>query len=124
MRSRENSSSAVKSRTLLWASPKLKRYYFNRHTQEPGDVYDQFRKVLRKLEKGYEFETITADKILWDRLVFGIKDDKLIRETTPWIEIVAHQDKSSCASECMIAQIKKEFGDGNCERCEKKYCIL
>lgn len=48
------------------------------------ESYDHFRTALLKLAEGCHFETITPDEILWDRLVFGIKDQqarkKLLRK--------------------------------------------
>ena len=48
----------------------FERYRFNRRIQEAGESYDQYRTELRKLAEGCDFETITPDKILQDRLVF------------------------------------------------------
>jgi len=44
--------------------------------QEPGESYDHSRTALLKLAEGCEFETITPDEILRDRLVFGIRDQQ------------------------------------------------
>ncbi len=57
------------------------RYLFNRRAQEPGETYDQYHTALRKLAEGCDFQTITVEEILRDRLVFGIKDGK-VREIT------------------------------------------
>lgn len=54
----------------------FERYRFNRRGQESGESYDQYRTALRMLAEGCDFQTITPDEILRDRLVFGIKDDK------------------------------------------------
>ena len=61
----------------------FERYCFNRRVQEPGETYDQYRTalLLLKLAAGCEFDKITADEILRDRLVFGIKDNR-VREAT------------------------------------------
>ena len=55
----------------------FERYRFNRRSQEPGETYDQYRTALRKLAEGCEFEAITPDEILRDRLVFGVRDDNV-----------------------------------------------
>ena len=55
----------------------FERYRFNRRMQEAGESYDQYRTALIKLAQGCEFQTITPDEILRDRLVFGIRDNKL-----------------------------------------------
>ena len=54
----------------------FERYRFNRCAQEAGESYDQYRTALRKLAEGCDFERITPDEILRDRLVFGIRDAK------------------------------------------------
>ena len=55
----------------------FERYHFNLRVQEPGETYDQYRTTLRKLAEGCDFQTITPEEIFQDRLVFGIKDDKV-----------------------------------------------
>ena len=55
----------------------FERYRFNRRSQEPGETYDQYRTALRKLGEGCKFEAITPDEVLRDRLVFGVRDDKV-----------------------------------------------
>ena len=55
----------------------FERYRYNLRTQKPGETYDQYRTALRKLAEGCDFQTITPEEILRDRLVFGFKDDKV-----------------------------------------------
>ena len=55
----------------------FERYCFNRRVQESGESYEQYRTALRKLSEGCEFESITPGEILRDRLVFGIRDNKV-----------------------------------------------
>ena len=85
----------------------FEHYLFNRRTQEVGETYDQYRMVLRKLAERCDFETITAEEILRDRLVFGIKDDKvrerLLRE--PKLSLT-RTDEICRAAEGMTAQMK------------------
>ena len=63
----------------------FERYRFNRQTQDVGESYDQCKTALRKLAEGCEFDMITPDEMLRDRLVFGILDSKvrerLLRES-------------------------------------------
>ena len=63
----------------------FERYRFNRRTQEAGESYDQYKTALRKLAESCDFDTITPDEMLRDRLVFGIRDSKvrerLLRES-------------------------------------------
>ena len=44
--------------------------------QEPGESYDQYRTALLKIAEGCNFQSVTPDEILRDRLVFGIKDQQ------------------------------------------------
>ena len=55
----------------------FERYRFNRCTQQPGESYDHYRTALRRLAEGCDFDTITPEEILRDRLVFGISDAKV-----------------------------------------------
>ena len=55
----------------------FERYRFNLQSQEPGESYDQYRMALCLLPESCEFNSITPDEILRDRLVFGIRDDKV-----------------------------------------------
>ena len=59
----------------------FERYRFNRCPQEPGDTYDQHHTTLRKLAESYEYQSITLGAILFNRLVFGIKEGT--RATSP-----------------------------------------
>ena len=63
--------------------------------------------ALRKLTEGCDFQTITPEEILQDRLVFGIKDDKvrerLLRESNLTL---SKTDEICRAAESMIAQMK------------------
>ena len=63
----------------------FERYKFNKRTQESGESYEQYKTTLRKLSEACEFDTITPNEILRDRLIFGIHDTKvrerLLRET-------------------------------------------
>ena len=55
----------------------FERYRFNKRAQELGESYEQYRTTLRKLAESCEFREITPDEILRDRLIFGIRDDKV-----------------------------------------------
>ena len=48
----------------------FERYYFNLRTK-------MYRTALWKLAEECDFQTITPEEFLRDRLVFGIKDDKV-----------------------------------------------
>ena len=85
----------------------LELFKFNQRRQHPGKSYDQYRTALRKLAEGCEFNGITPDELLRDRIGFGIGDSKvrerLLREATLTLE----KTDEICASECMAAQIKE-----------------
>lgn len=85
----------------------FERYRFNRRTQEPGETYDQYRTALRKIAESCEFNMITPDEILRDRLVFGIRDaktrERLLRETKLTLQ---RTDEICHAAESMSAQMK------------------
>ena len=56
----------------------FERYKFYSRMQDAGESYDHYRTALRQLADRCEFETITADQILRDKLVFGIQDTREI----------------------------------------------
>ena len=55
----------------------FERYHFNWRQQESGETYEQYCTALRKLSQTCEFQSITPEELLRDRLVFGIRDDKV-----------------------------------------------
>ena len=55
----------------------FERYKFNKRTQESRESYEQYKTTLRKLSEACEFDTITPNEILRDRLIFGIHDTKV-----------------------------------------------
>ena len=85
----------------------FERYRFNRRTQEVGESYDQYKTALRKLAEGCDFDTITPDEMLRDRLIFGIRDSKvrerLLRESK--LDL-ARTDEICRSAESMHAQMK------------------
>ena len=85
----------------------FQHYCFNCRQQEARERYEQYRTALRKMAQECEFGTITPDEILRDRLVFGVRDDKvqerLLREPNL---MLAKTDELCCAAESMLVQIK------------------
>ncbi|XP_048577104.1 uncharacterized protein K02A2.6-like [Nematostella vectensis] len=85
----------------------FERFRFNQRMQEPGESYEHYRTALRKLAESCEFDTITPDEILRDRLLFGIHDTKvrerLLRESKLTL---AKTDEICRAAESMLAQMK------------------
>ena len=49
---------------------------FNRRNQEPGETVDQYVSVLRNMAKTCGFCDCMKDKLLMDRLLLGITEDK------------------------------------------------
>ena len=85
----------------------FERYKFNRRTQEAGESYDQYRTALRKLAEGCAFETIAPDEILRDRLVFGIRDDKVRERLLKEANLtLTKTDEIARAAETMLFQMK------------------
>jgi len=85
----------------------FERYRFNLRAQEPGESYDQYRTALRMLADTCAFQSITPDEILRDRLVFGVRDDKvrerLLRESNLTL---SKTDEICRAAESMVSQMK------------------
>ena len=86
----------------------FERYRFNKRAQEPGESYEQYRTTLQKLSESCEFRAITPDEILRDRLIFGIRDDKvrerLLREPNLTL---AKTDQICRAAKSMTVQMKE-----------------
>ena len=74
----------------------FERYRFNQRVQESGESYDQYKTALRKLAEGCGFNSITRGEILRDRIVFGIRDNKvrerLLRESNLMRYLLYHFD--------------------------------
>ena len=60
------------------------RYLFHQRHQQVGESYEKYKMELRMLARTCDFENITPEEILHDRLVFGIRDgrvkERLLRE--------------------------------------------
>ena len=53
---------------------RFERYKFFSRMQESGESYDHYQTALRQLVERFEFESITPNQILHDKLVFGIRN--------------------------------------------------
>ena len=85
----------------------FERYRFNRRSQEPGETYDQYRTALRKLGESCDFQSITPDEILRDRLIFGISDSKVRERLLRASDLtLAKTDEICRAAESMSLQMK------------------
>ena len=75
--------------------------------QKAGESYDHYKTSLRKLAEGCDFDNITPDEILRDRLAFGINNGKvresLLREAKLTL---SKMDEIYRAAESMRAQMK------------------
>ncbi len=85
--------------------------------QEPGESYDHFRTALLKLAEGCNFETITPDEILRDRLVFGIKDqqarEKLLRKANLTLADTDDICRSHEATSTQMKMVEETLGTIN-----------
>ncbi|XP_074624378.1 uncharacterized protein LOC141882321 [Acropora palmata] len=89
----------------------FERYRFNQRVQEAGETYDQYRTALRKLAESCEFANITPDEILRDKLIFGIRDDKVRERLLRESQLTLQKADEICrAAESTAAQMK-EVGD-------------
>ena len=97
----------------LGDSVTFERFRFNKRSKQAGETYDQYKTALRKLAEGCEFHTITPEKILRGRLVFGICDvkvrERLLRESQPTLK---KTDEICLASDNTATQLK-EVSEGN-----------
>ena len=85
----------------------FERYRFNRRTQEAGESYDQYKTALRKLAEGCDFDTITPDEMLRDRLIFGIRDSKVRERLLRESKLTLGKTDEICrAAESMHTQMK------------------
>ena len=73
--------------------------------QKTGESYNQYRTALIKLAQGCEFQTITPDEILRDRLVFGIRDNKVQERLLRKSKLTLAETDEICHS--MLAQMKE-----------------
>ena len=96
----------------------FERYRFNKRAQEAGESYDQYKTALRKLAEGCEFDTITPEEILRDRLIFGIREvkvrERLLRES----QLTLQKTDEICRASESTAQQLKEVSEGDTE-CSK-----
>lgn len=86
----------------------FERYRFNQRVQEAGESYDQYKTALRKLAEGCDFNAITPDEILRDRIVFGIRDNKVRERLLRESKLTSQKTDEICrASESTAAQMKE-----------------
>ena len=89
----------------------FERYRFNQRVQEARETYDQYRTALRNLAESCEFANITPDEILRDKLIFGIRDDKVHERLLRESQLTLKKGDEICwAAESTAAEMK-EVGD-------------
>ena len=59
------------------ANTPYERCIFNTRNQKESETFDQYLTELRKLSNSCKFDTITPDEILRDRLILGLKNEKI-----------------------------------------------
>ena len=85
----------------------FERFRFNRRVQEPGETYEHYRTELKKIAESCNFEEITPEEILRDRLLFGIRDDKVRERLLRESQLTLKKTDEICrASESMQKQMK------------------
>ncbi len=55
----------------------FERFKFNSRSQNSGEPFDQYITSLRQLQDKCDFDKITPNELLRDRIVFGIVDQKV-----------------------------------------------
>lgn len=89
----------------------FKRYRFNQRVQEAGETYDQYRTAPRKLAESCEFANIAPDEILRDKLIFGIRDDKVSERLLRESKLTLQKADEICRAAVSTAAQMEEVGD-------------
>ena len=75
--------------------------------QESGKSYDHYRTALRQLAERCEFESITPNQILRDKLMFGIRDSKVRKSLLREKNLSLEKTDEICRShETMVQQMR------------------
>ena len=86
---------------------RFERYKFYSRMQESGESYDHYQTALRQLVERCEFESITPNQILRDKLVFGIRDSKVRERLLHEKNLSLEKTDEICRShETMVQQIR------------------
>ena len=89
----------------------FERYKFYSTMQESGESYDHYRTALRQLAERCEFESITPNQILRDKLVFGIRDSKVRERLLCEKNLSLEKTDEICSSHETMVQQMKVVGD-------------
>ena len=89
----------------------FERYRFNSRGQHAGESLEQYVTELRKLSAKCEFNSVTPDQLLRDRIVFGLRDDKvrerLLRESMLSLEKCLEICRASEVSLKQLQEVKQ-----------------
>ena len=90
----------------------FERYKFYSRMQESGESYDHYQTTLRQLVERCEFESITPNQILRDKLVFGIFHDSKVREKLLHEKNLSLEETDEiCRSHMTMLQQMRVVGD-------------
>jgi len=85
----------------------FERYKFNVRQQEPGETFEKYLSVLRQMAGRCNFEHLTPDEVLRDRLLFGISDSRVRERLLREDKLTLTKTLEICrAAEVSKAQIK------------------
>ena len=102
----QNKIEPVLNKFAAYCQPR-KNVPFERYRFNQRESYEHYRTALQKLAESCDFDTITPEEILRDRLVFSIRDTK-VKERLLWESGLtpAKTDQICRAAESMITQMK------------------
>ena len=85
----------------------FERYRFYARAQEAGESFDKFVTELRQLSSTCDFENITKEQILRDKILFGIREEKVRGRLLRVSDLSLKQTLEICrAAEVSEAQLK------------------
>lgn len=94
----------VKMRNSVNHIHTIRKCHFSFCTQELGETYNQYCIALQKLAEEYGFQKITPEEIPQERLVFGIKDNKVREHILSESNFTLSKREEICwAAESMIS---------------------
>ena len=85
----------------------FERYKFNVRQQEPGESFEKYLSVLRMMANRCNFDNLTPDDVLRDRILFGIADSRVRERLLREDKLTLAKTVEICrAAEMSKAQIK------------------
>ena len=89
----------------------FERYKFYSRIQESGESYDHYQTALRQLVERFEFESITPNQILHDKLAFGIRNSKVCLRLLREKNLSLEKTDEICRSHKTMVQQVRVVGD-------------